>query len=70
MKKITGGIIICTKNHNHMMYGFSDMVWDRQSFCHFGQFLSFYPTNNLKNKNFEKNEKTPGDIIILHICVP
>ena len=31
-------------------------------------FLPFYPTNNLKNKNFEKLKKTPGDIIILHVC--
>ena len=26
------------------------------------------PPNNLKNQNFEKLEKTPGDIIILHMC--
>ena len=31
-------------------------------------FLPFYPTNNPKNKSFEKMEKTPGDIIILHKC--
>ena len=27
-------------------------------------FMLFYPLNNLKNLNFEKVEKTPGDIII------
>ena len=31
------------------------------------QLLPFYPTNNLKNQNFEKNEKNPEDII-LHKC--
>ena len=31
-------------------------------------FLPFYPLNNPKNPNFEKMNKTPGDIIILHIC--
>ena len=29
-------------------------------------FLPFYPSNNLKNQNFEKLKKTSGDIIILH----
>ena len=39
-------------------------------FVIFGQFLPFYPTNNLKNQNFEKRkkEKTPRDIIILNMC--
>ena len=31
-------------------------------------FFSFYPSNNLKNQNFEKTKKTPGDITILHMC--
>ena len=31
-------------------------------------FLLFYPPNNPKNQNFEKMKKTPGDIIILHMC--
>ena len=31
-------------------------------------FLHFYPPNNPKNQNFEKMKKTPGDIIILHMC--
>ena len=37
-------------------------------FVIFSYFLPFYPTNNLKNQNFEKIEKMPGDIIILHLC--
>ena len=31
-------------------------------------FLPFYPTNYLKNQNFEKMKKMPEDIIILHLC--
>ena len=26
-------------------------------FCHFGPFFPFYPPNDTKNQNFEKNEK-------------
>ena len=38
-------------------------------FCHFGPFFfSLLPPNNLKNQNFEKMEKKPGDITILHQC--
>ena len=34
-------------------------IWSAMDriFCHFGLFLSFYPTNNPPNQNFEKNEK-------------
>ena len=31
-------------------------------------FLHFYPTNNLKNQNFEKIKQIPRDIIISHRC--
>ena len=30
--------------------------------------LHFYPLKNPENQNFEKMKKTPGDIIILHVC--
>ena len=33
-----------------------------------GHFLPFYSPNSPKNQNFEKMKKTPGDIIILHMC--
>ena len=33
-----------------------------------GHFLPFDPPNNPKNQNFEKIKKTPGNIIILHLC--
>ena len=50
-----------------MMYGYLNMEHDR-IFCHFGQFLHFYSPKNLKNHNFEKMKKTPGDIILhMHI---
>ena len=38
--------------------------------CHFGLFsaLPHAPRNNPEYQNFEKTKKTPGDIIILHMC--
>ena len=39
---------------------------------HFGQFFALLPPSPLpkspKNQNFEKMKKTPGDLIILHMC--
>ena len=35
--------------------------------CHFGTFLPFNPTNNLKKAKFKKMKKMPGNIIILHL---
>ena len=63
-------LTISTINKNHMIY----VSWDMEHYKH--NFLSFwaicalfYPNNKLKNQNFEKkNKKTPGDIIILHLC--
>ena len=45
-------------------------IWRKTDiiFCHFGPFFALLPPNNPKNQNFEKNEKTTGDIIILHMC--
>ena len=44
IKKFAGDIIIlhiCTKNPNHMMYGFSETEWDTSRiFCHFGPFFT------------------------------
>ena len=37
-------------------------------FCHFGQFFAHLPPKNQKNQNFKKVKKTPGDMIILHMC--
>ena len=59
-----------TINKSHMMYvmyGSWDMGHNRQNvFVILNHFLPFYPTSNPKNQNFEKMNKTPGDIIILH----
>ena len=33
-----------------------------------GHFLSCNPHNDSENRNFEKMKKTPGDIILLHMC--
>ena len=59
----------CTINDNHMMYGSWDMECDRHNFFSFWTiFCPFTPPKNLENHNFEKTKKTPGDIIILHMC--
>ena len=61
----------CTKNHDHMLYCSWDMACDGCN-CHFS-FWAFFspftpPPNSPKNQNFIKMKKTPGDIIILHMC--
>ena len=37
-------------------------------FCYFGLFFALLIPNHLKNQNFKKMKKSPGDIIILHMC--
>ena len=46
------------------MYGSWDINW---IFGHFVLFFALLPSNKMKNQNFEKLKKTPGDIIILHM---
>ena len=69
MKKTPDGIIILhmsTIKNNHTMYGSWDMRCDRQNyFVILDQLLSFYPSNNPKNQNFQEMKKTPEDIFIL-----
>ena len=43
-------------------------AWQTEFFVVLDSFLLFYPSNNMKNQNFEKMKKTYGDIIILHMC--
>ena len=43
-------------------------VQQTEFFVILDQFLLFLPPNNQENKKFEKLKKTPGDIIILHMC--
>ena len=47
-----------------LIYG----AWWTEFFVILDRFLHLYPPNNLKNQNFEKMEKLPGDIIILQMC--
>ena len=35
---------------------------------HFGLFFALLTPNSPKNQNFKEMKKTPGDIIILHMC--
>ena len=59
---------MCIKNHNHMIYSSCDTEWDRQSFLSFWAiFCPFRPLTTWKIKIL-KFKKTPGDIIVLHIC--
>ena len=60
MKKTLEDIIIlqmCAINDNHMMY--VPEIWSTtQNFLFaLDHFLPFYPSNNPKNKNFEKMKK-------------
>ena len=55
-----------TKNHDHVMHG-SWNIRRKSFFFILGYFLPFHPPN-LKNQNFGKMKKTPGDVIILHLC--
>ena len=72
LKKTPEGIIILhmrTINDSQMMYGSWDIGHDRIFFfCHFRPFFAHLPPKNPKNQNFEEMKKTPGDIIILHMC--
>ena len=74
MKKIPEDIIILhmsTINDNHMTSFMIPKIWSTTNriFCHFGQCFALLPPNNPENQNFKKmKKKTPGDIIILHMC--
>ena len=35
---------------------------------HFGLFFALLPPEQPKKSKFRKNEKKPGDMIILHMC--
>ena len=72
-KKMPGDIIIlhkCTKNHDHKLYYSWDMACDGCNFyfAFWTIFCPFIPPNSPKIQNLKKNEKLPGDIIILHLC--
>ena len=70
-EKISGDNIIfdmCTKNHNHIMYGSWYRVGQIEFFVILDHFLLLYPSNDPKTQNFYKIYKMPGDIILLHMC--
>ena len=69
-EKNLGNIIIlhmCTKNHNHMIYGSWGTEWDRQNFLSYWTiFCLFTPLTIHKMKILKKWKKTTGDFIDLH----
>ena len=71
-KKGPGDIIIshkCTKNHDNMLHCSWDVEHDRFNYFSFWAiFCPFTYLTALKIKIKKKNEKKPGDIIILHKC--
>ena len=56
-------------NDNHVMAGSWDVEPNRELYNILDNFLPFHPSNNNRKQNFEKMEKTPGDIIILHMFI-
>ena len=59
---------MCTINEDHMIYGSWNIRCNRQAFLSFWAiFCPFTPLTTRKIKIL-KLKKTPGDIIILHIC--
>ena len=67
MKKTPGDIIICIRVPKFMIRWCTvPEIWcvtDVIIISHYGQFFAE------KNQNFEKMQKTSGDIIILHMCI-
>ena len=61
---------IRTINEDHIIYGSWNKRCDRQKFLSFWAiFCPFSPPDNQENQNFKtEKKKTPGNVIILHIC--
>ena len=69
-KKVSGNVIIlflCTKIHDHMMYASWDLECDRHNFLSFRVIFCLF-TPLLTSKIWKKFQKTPGYIILWHIC--
>ena len=73
MKKASGDVIIlnlCNKKHDHMMYAYSDMeCLHRHNFLSFQAIFCFFAqllTTTIIM--WQKCKKTPGYIILLHMC--
>ena len=56
MKKVII-LYMCTRNHDHMMYGSRDMGARDIIFCHFGSFLALSPHYWPRKLKFQKNVK-------------
>ena len=71
-EKTPGDIIIlhkCTKNHDHILYCPWDTAHDTCNCCYsFWVFFTPFTLLTAQKTKFQKNEKNPGDIIILHNC--
>ena len=60
---------MCSKNHNHMTDASWDMKCERHKFLSFWDiFCPFTPITSLKNTTWKNHKKTPGNIILLHMC--
>ena len=60
---------MCTLNEDHMIYGYWNIRIDRQKFFSFWAIFSLSAHKQPRKSKFWKNEKIPGYIIILHICI-
>ena len=59
---------MCTKNHNHVMYGSWDTEWDRQNFLSFWAIFCPFTLYGPRKSKFWKNKKKSEDNIILQMC--
>ena len=59
---------MCTINDSHDVWFLRYKMQHTKFLVILDHFLPFHLPNNLKNQNFEKLKKMPGDIIILHKC--
>ena len=70
-KKAPGDIIIlhkCTKNHDHMLYTVLKIWCVTYAISFWAIFCTFTLLTAPKTKIKKKLKKTPGDVLILHMC--
>ena len=72
MKRFAGDIHyfthVCQKSQPYDVHFLRYRLRQAEFFVILDRFLPFYPPMDLKNQNFEKMKKPPGDIITLHRC--
>ena len=59
---------MCILNHDHIMYGSWDLKYKGQSFLSFWAIFCPLTLQTSPKIKILKSKKTPGDIIILHLC--